>query len=183
MTGEEARKAVRILAFLVVAAALVRVLTEPMVTKIVVSKSKRTLSAYGENGRVLGVFPVALGRQSAGAKEREGDERTPEGEYYVCFKNPESRYHLSLGLSYPNLADAGRGLADGRISRAEYRAIAEAQAARQIPPWRTELGGEIFIHGATDGREGTAGCIAVSNQAIEQLFPEVELGTPVVIEP
>ncbi|MGH7819886.1 MAG: L,D-transpeptidase family protein [Candidatus Binatia bacterium] len=154
-----------------------------MVTKIVVSKSKGTLSAFGAEGRVLAVFPIIVGRQSAGTKELEGDERTPEGEYYVCFKNPQSQFHLSLGLSYPNVEDAERALAAGKISTAEHRAIAEAQLAGKIPPWKTELGGEIFIHGEMDGREGTAGCIGITNEAIEQLFPQVELGTPVVIEP
>jgi len=154
-----------------------------MIAKIVVSKSQRLLTAYGADGRILRTFPVIVGRESAGAKEREGDERTPEGEYYVCFKNPQSRFHLSLGLSYPSLADAERGLASGMISAAEYREIASAHAARRIPPWKTPLGGEIFIHGEVGERGGTAGCLAVSNQAIEELFPQVELGTPVLIEP
>jgi murein L,D-transpeptidase YafK len=175
--------AVRILALLVLAIALARLLGNSMITKIVVSKSQRSLTAYGADGRVLRIFPVIVGRESAGAKEREGDERTPEGEYYVCFKNPQSRFHLSLGLSYPNPADAERGLANGMISAAEYREIAAAHAARRIPPWKTSLGGEIFIHGEMAGRGGTAGCVAVSNAAIEELFPQVELGTPVLIEP
>jgi murein L,D-transpeptidase YafK len=183
MSGEEGWKALRVLPLLLLAAALARLVSEPMVTKIVVSKSKRTLCVYGAEGRVLAVFPIIVGRRSAGTKEREGDERTPEGEYYVCFKNPQSRFHLSLGLSYPNVGDAERGLAEGRISAEEYQSIAEAHAAKRIPPWKTELGGEIFIHGEMDGRDDTAGCIALTNQAIEHLFPEVELGTPVVIEP
>jgi murein L,D-transpeptidase YafK len=176
-------KALRILALLVLAIALTRLVGNSMVAKIVVSKSQRSLIAYGADGRILRIFPAIVGRESAGAKEREGDERTPEGEYYVCFKNPQSRFHLSLGLSYPSLADAARGLASGIISAAEYREIADAHAARRIPPWKTSLGGEIFIHGEMAERGGTAGCVAVSNQAIEELFPHVELGTPVLIEP
>jgi murein L,D-transpeptidase YafK len=176
-------KALRIIALLVLGVAFTRLVGNSVIAKIVVSKSQRSLTAYGPDGRVLNVFPVIVGRESAGTKEQEGDERTPEGEYYVCFKNPQSRFHLSLGLSYPNLADAERGLAGGMISAAEYREIVDAHAARRIPPWKTSLGGEIFIHGEMGERGGTAGCVAVSNQTIEEIFPQVELGTPVLIEP
>ncbi len=176
-------KALRVVALLVLAVALARLVGNSMVAKIVVSKSQRSLTAYGADGRVLRVFPVIVGREPTGTKEREGDERTPEGEYYVCFKNPQSRFHLSLGLSYPSLADAERGLEAGMIGSAEYREIAEAHAARRIPPWKTSLGGEIFIHGEMGERGGTAGCVAVSDQAMEELFPQVDLGTPVLIEP
>ena len=62
----------------------------------------------------------------------------------------------------------------GMISSAEYREIAEAHAARRIPPWKTSLGGEIFIHGEMDERGGTAGCVAISDQAMEELFPQVD---------
>ena len=154
-----------------------------MVGKIVISKSHRRLTAYAVDGRILKVVPIIVGRRPEGTKEREGDERTPEGEYSVCVKNAQSRYHLSLGLSYPNVEDARRGLEGGTIGADEYRQIADAQAAGRVPPWKTKLGGEIFIHGEMDGREATAGCVAVANEVIEELFPQVALGTPVVIEP
>ena len=181
--AERSLKALRLVALVVVAAALARLLGGPMITKIVVSKSQKLLTAYGADGAVLKVFPAIVGREREGTKQREGDERTPEGEYYVCFKNPQSRFHLSLGLSYPNAADARRGLERGEIGGAEYREIVEASDARRVPPWKTPLGGEIFIHGEMRDRSGTAGCVAVSNRAIEELFPQVALGTPVVIEP
>ena len=154
-----------------------------MVTRIVVSKSARVLTAFGSDGAVVATYPVIFGREGVGTKFREGDLRTPEGEYYVCFKNPKSQFHLSLGLSYPNVADAERGLAEGAITQAEYAEIIDAQRARRIPPWKTALGGEIFIHGEMNERSGTRGCVAMANQAIEVLFPQVALGTPVVIEP
>src|SRR5205823_4887713 len=100
-SGETIVKALRILALVVLAIALTRLVGNSMIAKIVVSKSQRSLTAYGANGRILRIFPVIVGRDPGGTKEREGDERTPEGEYYVCFKNPQSRFHLSLGLSYP----------------------------------------------------------------------------------
>ncbi len=154
-----------------------------MVTRIVVSKSQGWLRAYGPDGRVVREFPAIVGRSGAGTKQLEGDQLTPEGEYYVCVKNPRSRFHLSLGLSYPNPQDARRGLERGVIGFDEVREIEQAHAARRTPPWRTALGGEIFIHGEAEGREGTAGCVGLANSAIEVLFSEVELGTPVLIEP
>ena len=176
-------KTLRVLALALVLIGLIGLLTKPVVNRIVVSKSTRMLTVYSMDGRVLKQYAIVLGSNDSGPKQGEGDRRTPEGEYYICFKNPQSRFHLSLGLSYPNLTDAGRGLAQGVISEEEYRQIAEAQRYKQIPPWKTALGGEIFIHGGKDMREATVGCIAVSDQDIEEIFPLVELGTPVVIEP
>lgn len=173
----------RTVALTVLLAGAWQLLGQPMIAKIVVSKSERWLRAYAPDGTLVTEFPAIVGRNGAGAKEVEGDERTPEGEYYVCFKNPRSRFHLSLGISYPNLEDARRGVERGLIDTAQFGEIADAHAVRRSPPWRTPLGGEIFIHGEADGRDGTAGCVAVSNSAIEALFPRVELGTTVVIQP
>jgi murein L,D-transpeptidase YafK len=182
-SGSPRVKALRIVALVLLVVAIVRIVGGPMVAKIVVSKSKGLLTAYGGDGRVLKVVPAIVGRQPSGTKEREGDGRTPEGEYVVCFKNPQSRFHLSLGINYPNAEDAERGLAAGAITRAEYDEILGAHASGRIPPWKTALGGEIFIHGAMGERSATAGCVAVSDHAIDELFPQISLGTPVVIEP
>ena len=73
-----------------------------------------------------------------------GDGRTPEGTFYVCVKNPESKYHLSLGLSYPNIEDADRGLSDKLISKREHRVIVEAIRRYRQPPWNTDLGGRSW---------------------------------------
>src|SRR2546423_9426337 len=80
--GAGSLKALRIIALVVLAVAVVRLVGGPMVTRIVVSKSQRLLTAYGADGRVLRVFPAIIGRESSGTKQSEGDERTPEGEYY-----------------------------------------------------------------------------------------------------
>ena len=176
-------RALRVVALVVLGMSVGKLVGGPVVARIVVSKSQRVLTAYGSDGGVLARFPAVVGRQALGTKQREGDERTPEGEYYVCFKNPRSRFHLSLGLSYPNTDDAERGLREGSITSVEYREIVEAHDAKRVPPWNTALGGEIFIHGGLESRGGTAGCVAVSDPAMEELFPQVALGTPVVIEP
>jgi murein L,D-transpeptidase YafK len=176
-------KILHLLALTLTLTGLVGLLAKPMVSKIVVGKSTRTLTLYSRDGDVVKQYNIILGGNPFGPKQREGDRRTPEGAYYVCFKNPQSRFHLSLGLSYPNLIDARQGLTQGAISQEEYRQIAQAQRYKQIPPWQTVLGGEIFIHGGKEVREATAGCVAVRDKDIEEIFPLVELGTPVIIEP
>jgi hypothetical protein len=127
-------------------------------------------------------MPASTGR-FPGDKEREGDCRTPVGTFRVVVKNPESKFHLSLGLSYPDPEDAQRGLASGLITRDQYDAVIAADEGGAPPPWDTPLGGEIFIHGGGPRPEGTAGCVAVSNADVRRLFDMASVGTLVVITP
>src|SRR3954468_6597348 len=84
--------------------------------KILVEKGARRLTLYSAGERVR-VFNVALGFEPAGDKVKQGDGRTPEGDFYVCMKSEKSKFYLSLGLSYPNTEDAERGLREGLITR------------------------------------------------------------------
>ncbi len=149
--------------------------------RIVVSKSQRRLWLYAD-GRVVRTYRVALGANPADDKERQGDRRTPEGEFYVCVKNERSSYYLSLGLSYPNREDAARGLRDRLLTRAEHDRIADAIEHGRRPPWDTALGGEIFIHGGGTATDWTWGCVALDNADVKELFDTVPIGTPVLIE-
>lgn len=154
-----------------------------MVNEIVVRKAERRLEAALEDGETV-TFPVAVGSEADGPKMREGDRRTPEGDYFVFARNPESKFHLSLALSYPNAADARRGARAGIISQADAEDIARLAAAGERPPQKTALGGEIYIHGGGSGRdEGTQGCIGLDDEDIEWLFERVKVGTPVRILP
>jgi murein L,D-transpeptidase YafK len=153
-------------------------LSEP---KIVVEKAARRLTLYS-NGERVRVFQVALGFEPVGDKVKQGDGRTPEGDFYVCMKNDKSKFYLSLGLSYPNAEDAERGLRDGMITRAQSRRITDAVARGAKPPWDTALGGEIFIHGGGTASDWTWGCVALANEHIKELFDAVPLGTNVRIE-
>lgn len=177
------RTILRFLAVALVVTALATVMSRPLVARITVSKSEKVLRLHGGQGEIIAEHPIAIGRAAEGPKEAEGDKRTPEGEYFVCVKNPESRFHLSLGLNYPNTADARRGFAEGRIDAEQLAAIEAAEHERRRPPWDTPLGGEIFIHGHGHEREGTAGCIAVSDAAIDEIYALVYVGTPVTITP
>jgi len=150
--------------------------------RVVVHKADRTLELF-DGEQPIKTYRVALGTNPTDAKRKEGDGCTPEGTYYVCTKNERSRYHLFLGLSYPNGDDAARGLRAGMISQAEHDEISAAIAERTRPPWKTRLGGEVGIHGAGAGTDWTAGCVALSNEDIEELFLLLDLGDEVVITP
>ena len=118
-----------------------------------------------------------------GDKAREGDRKTPEGTFRVVTRNPRSRFHLFLGLSYPSAEDATRGLAAGLVTPAEAARIREADAAGRQPPWNTALGGAVGIHGEGGSSDWTLGCIAVENTEIEELWSVVTMGTKVVVVP
>ena len=157
--------------------------------QIIVRKEARLLLVRTD-GREQRSYAVTLGRNWAADKAVEGDEATPLGEFYICAKNPRSRFFLSLCISYPNAEDAERGLSADLITPAEHTAILEAMAHRAMPPQNTRLGGEIYIHGedprtaAPAGAlapSGTRGCIALRNSAMQELFDRTALGTPVII--
>lgn len=150
--------------------------------EIKIRKTKRTLEVY-DDGRLVKTFSMVLGFSPDGDKEIEGDGKTPEGEFSVATKNPQSRFHLSLGLSYPSKDDAERGLKNGLISKAEHDAIVAALRDGRMPPQKTALGGEIYIHGGGVERDWTWGCVALRNEEIEQLFASIPLGTKVTILP
>ncbi len=145
-------------------------------------KARRQLLLFSAGKRVR-TYRIGLGLSPLGDKVRAGDRRTPEGEFYIFTKNERSAFYLSLGLSYPNLAHAERGLRDGLITRAQYDAITRALRAGKAPPQDTRLGGDIYIHGNGAGSDWTWGCVALENEDIRELFGAVSVGTPVRIEP
>lgn len=136
----------------------------PRVTRVIVFKGQRKMHLM-HNGKALRSYDIGLGFAPYEHKREEGDGRTPEGEYTIDRRNPNSQFHLSIGIDYPNAND-----------------IAKARAAGVSP------GGDIFIHGrpplyAKGGRDWTAGCIAVTDKEIEQIYAMVENGTPISIYP
>lgn len=138
--------------------------TGPDVTQIVVNKGARRMYLLNDRS-ILKSYDIGLGFRPQGDKRIQGDGRTPEGIYYIDRRNPNSAFFLSIGISYPNRRD-----------------VAEARALGQSP------GGDIFIHGRpTDWRKGkrdwTAGCIAVTNEEMLEIYAMVRNGTPIVINP
>ena len=136
----------------------------PEVTSIVVNKAARKMYLlHGE--KILKDYEFELGFAPVGDKKVEGDGKTPEGTYIIDRRNPNSRFHLSIGISYPNASD-----------------IAEARALGEKP------GGDIFIHGQPNlfkakGDDWTWGCIAVTNDEIEEIYSMVRNGTVITIRP
>ena len=141
----------------------------PQADFVLVDKSDRTLTLYTAGKPTWTVTGLQYGDAPLGHKQFEGDERTPEGRYTIDWRNPNSSYHLSLHISYPNDAD---------------RAFAEAQGRSP--------GGDIMIHGQPNGLpladagvrmpgDWTDGCIAVSNAEIELLWQAIPDGTPIEI--
>jgi murein L,D-transpeptidase YafK len=137
---------------------------------ILVLKAERKLVLLSQ-GRPLKEYRVALGGNPVGAKIEEGDQRTPEGQYVIDYRNDRSAFHLSFHISYPTQKD---------------RALA---AARSVSP-----GGMIMIHGTGKGImralgrwhrmfDWTDGCIAVTDREIDQLWRVVPDGTPIEIRP
>ena len=149
--------------------------------RVLVEKRARRLTVC-DGERPVKSYRIALGF-GCGDKIREGDGCTPEGDFTVCGKNPRSKFTLSLGLSYPNIEDAARGLRDGLIDRRQHDAIADAIHRRTQPPWDTPLGGEIMIHGGGTRRDWTAGCIALSDEDIRELYQHLPTGATVTIVP
>lgn len=136
----------------------------PAVTRVRLHKAERLLVLDGMAG-VLRTYPIGLGFAPVGHKRFEGDGRTPEGSYVIDRRNPDSKFHLSIGISYPNAAD-----------------VAYAAAAGRHP------GSDIFIHGGPRRgidpravRDWTAGCIAVTDRQIEEIYAMVRDGTPIDI--
>jgi len=116
-----------------------------------------------------------------GTKEREGDQRTPSGKYYVCAINEESRFKLFFGISYPGNIDAENAFKKGIINKEHRVSIFKSISEKRRPPWDTPMGGEIGIHGGGIDRDGTRGCIGMKNGDILELGKYVEMGTVVEI--
>ena len=150
--------------------------------RIIVYKRERRLELYSD-GKLVRSYRIGLGFSPVADKQKEGDGATPEGEFYIFTKNPKSSYYLSLGVSYPNVEDAERGLRDGLITKTQFNQIVSANKKRIRPPQYTGLGGLIYIHGNGSQSDWTLGCVALENENIKELYDAVDIGTPVTIKP
>ena len=131
---------------------------------------------------------IAIGRAGTTTDKREGDDKTPLGVFRLVRIAPKSPFHRFFGIDYPTVAHAARALRAGTISEEHYEAIRGAFQERVIPPQATPLGGYIGIHGVGEGDPAiheefnwTHGCIALTNQQIDDLSKWVYLGMRVVV--
>lgn len=136
---------------------------------ILVIKKERKLFLLRQ-GKVVKEYRIALGRTPIGPKTEEGDGKTPEGRYQIDYRNPKSKFYLSLHISYPTEIE---------IRQAKMKGVS--------------AGGDIMIHGLPNGivyigkshllRDWTDGCIAVTNEEIKEISDAVEIGTDIEIKP
>ena len=160
--------------------------------RIAVFKARRRMDVYADDV-LLKSYVVNLGPDTSGTKSREGDGKTPEGDYFVCSVNKVSQFTRFLALAYPTPADADRGLAAKRLYQADADAIRSAWKTKtHCPPQQTKLGGMVGIHGKGGWQhEGgkyevvdwTLGCVGLRDADILELFEHyAEVGIPVHIE-
>lgn len=156
-----------------------------------VDKSNLTLTLY-EGNIPLKTYRVAMGSNYlAGAKLQEGDKKTPEGRYMISEKRivfpPKSLLGSRwMGVNYPLAKDVERGYEAGILTGEEYEALMEMAKSEEQLPQKTPLGGEIGIHGGhRKDKEATwtLGCIALTNRDVEELYPYIPVGTPIIIMP
>ena len=143
--------------------------SDDRVDRVVIEKSKRTMTLY-KQGQEIKSYNIALGRDPVGHKCMQGDNKTPEGVYFIDYRISNSIYHKALHISYPNMVDVERAKALG------------------VSP-----GGKIMIHGMKQDKlwmgtvhylfNWTNGCIAVMNNEIEEIWMLVSDWTPVEIRP
>jgi uncharacterized protein YijF (DUF1287 family) len=130
-------------------------------------------------------YPVSLGFTPVGDKKKQGDGRTPEGEYFICEMLDEDlapRYGArSMRISYPSIKDAKRGLEKGLVTQAQHDAIVAAIEKGEMPPQNTKLGSSIRIHGGGVGKDWTAGCIALRDEDAIEIYDAVVPGTKVTV--
>lgn len=136
---------------------------------VVVFKKARMLELLN-HGRVIKAYKIALGGNPIGPKTRQGDHKTPEGIYILDSRNPHSQFYRSIHISYPNTRDRA------------------AARARGFSP-----GGDVFVHGLPNGyawigashrlKDWTDGCIAVTNEEMDEIWAAVDNGTPIDIRP
>lgn len=151
-------------------------------SRVVVLKAKRILHLF-DGDRLVRTYPIDLGTVPDGPKRRKDDGRTPVGSFRIVVKNADSRYHRFLGIDYPDLAAVEWGLASGLVSVGEAKAIRQALETGQYPSWTTALGGGIGIHGHRTGTDWTGGCVALSDEHVDELFSVLRIGDSVEILP
>lgn len=159
--------------------------------QILISKKKNELMVE-KAGQVVKTYHMASGKGGKGTKRLRGDSKTPLGAYRIASFKTSSRFHYFIQLDYPNLIDAWYGYKNKIIDADNFKRIASAYKNRKTPPQDTELGGFIGIHGLGETNDEklnihqelnwTSGCIALTNEEINDLRQYVAIGTPVIIK-
>ena len=159
--------------------------------QILIHKNDRELILKKSN-EIIKKYHVATGKGGKGTKRKRGDSKTPLGVYQISKLNKSNRFHYFIQLDYPNLIDAWYGFKNEIIDGNDFKRIAHAYKKREFPPQDTNLGGQIGIHGIGKITKQklsihqeinwTNGCIALTNDDINDLIRYIKIGTTVVIK-
>ncbi len=159
--------------------------------KIWISVDTKALTLSVQRGSdTLRVFKnIAVGRKGSGFKQQRGDDITPIGRYKIGWIGKKTIYHRFFGITYPSPRNAQTAYKKGLITHQEYLSINQAHRTEKVPPQNTSLGGLLGIHGLGNADKNihklfnwTHGCIALSNEQIDQLAPWIERGTEIIIK-
>jgi len=142
---------------------------ERLIDKVLVLKSERRLQLISR-GEPLKTYRISLGKQPKGAKEREGDKRTPEGLYWLDWRKVSDRYNLAMHISYPNITDAAKARREG-VSAGSMIMIHGTPINEEYPEW--------YFHTL----DWTEGCIAMRNDDMREVWSLVKDGTLIEIRP
>ncbi|QXH45898.1 L,D-transpeptidase family protein [Pseudomonas xanthosomatis] len=142
---------------------------ERLIDKVLVLKSERRLQLISR-GEPLKTYRISLGKQPKGAKEREGDKRTPEGLYWLDWRKVSDRYNLAMHISYPNITDAAKARREG-VSAGSMIMIHGTPINEEYPEW--------YFHTL----DWTEGCIAMRNDDMREVWNLVKDGTLIEIRP
>jgi murein L,D-transpeptidase YafK len=155
---------------------------------IFIDTGHETLSVMRGDTVIRTFEDIAIGRYGKTYFKQRGDNKTPLGSYRIGWINRESRYYIFLGLTYPDLPAADRALQEGRIDASQWLAVRDAHRAGETPSQDTPLGGFIGIHGLGRGDlevhqqyNWTNGCIALTNEQLDELLRYARIGTRVEI--
>lgn len=152
-----------------------------------VYKAARKLELIGENNKVIKTYKVMLGRNPIGHKAFEGDNKTPEGTYTLDERNPNSKFYKSLHISYPNFKDKLKARSKGKSPGGDIMLHGMPNDFKDMMDFVTKLGlaelGDELIRNGLLGQDWTNGCIAVTDDEIDEIYAMVKIPTKIIIEP
>jgi len=156
---------------------------------LLIDTTKQSLEIKQGDKTLVVMDNIAIGRNGAGFKKKRGDDITPLGSYTIGWINRKSPFHLFYGFDYPSVDNASEALLSGLLSKKSHTAIVKAHKKKQVPPQNTKIGGRIGIHGLGKADEAihqvmnwTHGCIALTNEQIDQLDEWISKGTVVKVK-
>lgn len=152
--------------------------------------TKKLMLEVKQGAKTIETFnDIAIGRNGSAHKHKRGDDITPQGDYEISWINDDSDYYRFFGFNYPSVEDAKRALDKKIINPQTYNSIVKAHKEHRIPPQNTPLGGQIGIHGLGPANlkihqmvNWTHGCIALTNDQINELALWLKKGTRVKIQ-